>query len=482
MSTQRAGSSLVLLLLCVAQFIVAVDFSIVNVALPSIQADLGLGDEALQWVITAFALTFGGLLMLGGRAADLYGRRRMFVAGLWLFAASCLTAGLAQSGAMLLVSRAVQGMAGALIAPAALSLLTTLFREGPERTRALGVYGAVLSGGFVAGMILGGLLTSAAGWRWVMLVNVPVAVLAAIAAPVLLQESRAAVRVRRLDLPGALTVSLGIAALVYAISSAERAGWLSASTLGVLLASVTLLVVFVVVERRAAQPLVPMEVLGRRSVLAPSVVGVTTFAACGGATFILTLYMQGVLGYTPLETGLAFCSLGLASMTAGIVAESVAGRVGARSALIGALVVQAAGTVALVGLPSGGGVPVLLLAATAIVGFGHVLAVVSFTTLATAGVPAAQQGVVGGLVSTSLQIGAALGVAIFGAVALARSAAADPGPDPSSSALLLGYTWAFAAGVVLLAAGALLALRAVAPDAQPHLGRESNDASAPTAG
>jgi MFS family permease len=406
----------------------------------------------------------------------------MFVAGLWLFAASCLTAGLAQSGAMLLVSRAVQGMAGALIAPAALSLLTTLFREGPERTRALGVYGAVLSGGFVAGMILGGLLTSAAGWRWVMLVNVPVAVLAAIAAPVLLQESRAAVRVRRLDLPGALTVSLGIAALVYAISSAERAGWLSASTLGVLLASVTLLVVFVVVERRAAQPLVPMEVLGRRSVLAPSVVGVTTFAACGGATFILTLYMQGVLGYTPLETGLAFCSLGLASMTAGIVAESVAGRVGARSALIGALVVQAAGTVALVGLPSGGGVPVLLLAATAIVGFGHVLAVVSFTTLATAGVPAAQQGVVGGLVSTSLQIGAALGVAIFGAVALARSAAADPGPDPSSSALLLGYTWAFAAGVVLLAAGALLALRAVAPDAQPHLGRESNDASAPTAG
>jgi EmrB/QacA subfamily drug resistance transporter len=471
MSTQRSQSSLVLLLLCVAQFIVAVDFSIVNVALPSIQADLGLGDEALQWVITAFALTFGGLLMLGGRAADLYGRRRMFAAGLWLFAASCLTAGLAQSGAMLLVSRAVQGMAGALIAPAALSLLTTMFREGPERTRALGVYGAVLSGGFVAGMILGGLLTSAAGWRWVMLVNVPVAVLAALAAPVLLQESRAAVQVRRLDLPGALTVSLGIAALVYAISSAEGAGWLSASTVGVLLASVTLLVLFVVVERRAAQPLVPMEVLGRRSVLAPSVVGVTTFAACGGATFILTLYMQGVLGYTPLETGLAFCSLGLASMTAGIVAESVARRVGERSALVGALAVQAAGTVALIGLPSGG-VPVLLLAATAIVGFGHVLAVVSFTTLATAGVPAAQQGVVGGLVSTALQIGAALGVAIFGAVAVARTAAVDPGPDPSSSALLLGYTWAFAAGVALLAAGALLALRAVAPEASRRLGRD----------
>jgi len=479
MPTKRLRSSLVLLLLCVAQFIVAVDFSIVNVALPSIQADLGLSDEALQWVITAFALAFGGLLMLGGRAADLYGRRRMFVAGLWLFAVSCLTAGLAESGAMLLVSRAVQGAAGALIAPAALSLLTTMFREGPERTRALGVYGAVLSGGFVAGMILGGLLTGAAGWRWVMLINVPVAILAALAAPLLLQESRAGVRVRHLDLPGALTVSLGLAALVYAISSAEGAGWLSRSTLGVLLASVTLLVLFVVVERRAVAPLIPMELLGRRSVLAPSVVGVTTFAACGGATFVLTLYMQGVLGYTPLQTGLAFCSLGLASMTAGIVAESIARRVGARSALIGALVVQALGTSALVGLPDGG-VPVLLLVATAIVGFGHVLAVVSFTTLATAGVPEDQQGVVGGLVSTSLQIGAALGVAILGAVALARTAAVDSGPDPSSSALLQGYTWAFAAGVVLLAAGALLAVRAVAADAPPRLGREPNDASAPS--
>jgi MFS family permease len=214
-------------------------------------------------------------------------------------------------------------------------------------------------------------------------------------------------------------------------------------------------------------------------VLAPSVVGVTTFAACGGATFVLTLYMQGVLGYTPLQTGLAFCSLGLASMTAGIVAESIARRVGARSALIGALVVQALGTSALVGLPDGG-VPVLLLVATAIVGFGHVLAVVSFTTLATAGVPEDQQGVVGGLVSTSLQIGAALGVAILGAVALARTAAVDSGPDPSSSALLQGYTWAFAAGVVLLAAGALLAVRAVAADAPPRLGREPNDASAPS--
>jgi EmrB/QacA subfamily drug resistance transporter len=467
----------ILMLLCVAQFIVAIDFSIVNVALPSIQADLGLGDTALQWVITAFALAFGGLLMLGGRVADLYGRRRMFVAGLWLFAASCLTAGLAQSGAVLLVSRAVQGMAGALIAPAALSLLTTTFREGPERTRALGVYGAVLSGGFVTGMILGGLLTGAAGWRWVMLINVPVAVAAALAGPFLLRESRASVVVRRLDLPGAVTVSLGIAALVYAISSAGEAGWLSARTVGVLLASAVLLVGFVALERQAAAPLIPADLLGRRSVLAPSAVGVTSFAACGGATFILTLYMQGVLGYTPLETGLAFCSLGLSAMAAGFVAESIAGRLGVRSSLIGALAVQAAGTIALVGLPTGG-IPVLLLVATAFVGFGHVLAVVSFTALATADVPEAQQGVVGGLVSTALQVGAALGVSLLGAVALARTSALDSGLDPSESALLLGYGWAFATAVVLLAAGAVIAARAVAPDTAPRPDRDLQRAPA----
>jgi EmrB/QacA subfamily drug resistance transporter len=477
-SSRRSQSALVLLLLCVAQFMVALDFSIVNVALPSIQADLGLGDAELQWVITAFALAFGGLLMLGGRAADLYGRRRMFVTGLWLFAVSCLTAGLAVSGAMLLVSRAAQGMAGALIAPAALSLLTSMFPEGPERTRALGVYGAVLSGGFVAGMILGGVLTSVAGWRWVMLVNVPVAAVAALAAPLLLRESRAPVGPRHLDLPGAATVSLGIAALVYAISSTEGAGWLSARTVGVVVASALLLAAFVAVERRAAAPLIPIELLERRSVLVPSLVGVTTFAACGGATFILTLYMQGVLGYTPFETGLAFCSLGLASMAAGFVAESIARRAGARSALIGALSVQAGGTIALIGLPSGG-VPVLLVVATAFVGFGHVLAVVSFTTVATSGVPQAQQGVVGGLVSTSLQVGAALGVAILGAVALARTAAVDPGPDPSASALLLGYGWAFAVAVALLVVGALLALRGLAPAASLRPGHVASHAPAP---
>lgn len=452
--TRRASTAL--LLLSVAQFVIAVDFSIVNVALPSIEQDLGLDEVTVQWVMTSFALAFGGLLMLGGRVADLHGRRRVFVIGLWLFAASCLTAGLADSAATLLASRAVQGMAGAFVAPAALSLLTTIFPEGPQRTRALGVYGAVLSGGFIAGMILGGVLTSLAGWRWVMFVNVPVAVVAAMAARTLLPEGRATGAIRRLDVPGAVTVSLGIAALVFAISSVESAGVLATSTVGALAASVLLLALFVAVERRTAVPLVPMEILGRRSVLVPVLVGITSYAACGGAVFILTAYMQGVLGYSPLPTGLAFCSLGVAAVVAGLVAKPITERVGARASLILGLVVQTAGTVALPGLPLGGA-PLLLLVATAFVGFGHVLAIVAFSTLATSAVAEAEQGVIGGLVSTAMQVGAALGIAVLGAVSLARTSALEPGPDPSGPAMLSGYAWAFTAAVALLAVGVTLA-------------------------
>jgi EmrB/QacA subfamily drug resistance transporter len=456
-SSRTQGATAVLLLLSVAQFVIAIDFSIVNVALPSIEQDLGLDEVALQWVMTSFALAFGGLLMLGGRVADLYGRRRVFVIGLWLFAAACLTAGVADSATTLLASRAVQGMAGAFVAPASLSLLTTMFPEEPQRTRALGVYGAVLSSGFIAGMILGGVLTSMAGWRWVMFVNVPVALVAALAAPVLLPEGRATGAVRHLDVPGAVTVSLGIAALVLAISSVESAGVLATTTLGALVASVVLLALFVAVERRTAVPLVPMEVLGRRSVLVPVLAGITSYAACGGAVFILTAYMQGVLGYSPLPTGLAFCSLGVAAVVAGLVAKPVAGRIGPRASLLLGLAVQAGGTVALTGLPLGG-VPLLLLVATAFVGFGHVLTIVAFSTLATGAVTETEHGVIGGLVSTALQVGAALGIALLGAVSLARTSALEPGPDPSGPALLGGYAWAFTAAVALLAAGIALAV------------------------
>jgi EmrB/QacA subfamily drug resistance transporter len=458
MNTTARRKGLVLLLLSIAQLIISIDFSIVNVALPAIQADLAMSDTALQWVITGFAVCFGGLLMLGGRAADMFGRRRVLVAGLWLFAASCAIAGLAQSGTMLLASRAVQGVAGALVAPAALSLLMSHFPAGRERTHALGVYGAVLSGGFVIGVLLGGLLTGAAGWRWVMFINVPATVLAALAAPHLLDESRAGAVRRGLDLPGALTVSLGIAALVFAISSGQIAGWGSPQTLGAVIAALALLVAFVAVERRAAAPLVPLQVLGRRSVLAANAVGVTTYAACGGAVFVLALYMHDVLGYTPLQSGLAFCSLGLAAIAAGLRAEVIAARSGPRAALLGGLALQLVATLALIGLPDSGA-PVLLLATTAVIGFGHVLAVVAFTTIATAEVPAGEQGLAGGIVNTTLQIGAALGVSVYGAVVVGASSGGE-GPT------LTGFQLSFLVGAAIVLVGIGVAWLGLAPERQ----------------
>jgi EmrB/QacA subfamily drug resistance transporter len=460
MSTTSPHKTSILLLLCVAQLMISIDFSIVNVALPVIQADLAMSDTALQWVITGFAVCFGGLLMLGGRAGDLYGRRRCFVIGLWLFAASCLAAGLAQSGAMLLAARAVQGVAGALVAPAALSLLTTSFPEGRERTRALGVYGAVLSGGFVIGVLLGGLLTGAAGWRWVMFVNVPATVLAAVAAPLLLSESRApAPASRKLDVPGALTISLGVAALIFAISSGPVAGWLSPQTLAGLGAAAALLASFAAVERRSLAPLVPLRVLTRRPVLAANAVGLTTFAACGGAVFALALYMHDVLGYTPLQSGLAFCSLGLAAVLGGLRADSIAGRTGPRTALLTGLAIQLVATLALVGLPEAG-LPLLLLAATAAIGFGHVLAIVSFTAIATTGVPDGEQGVAGGLVNTTLQVGAAVGVSIYGAVVVAASGEGGP-------LVLLGFQHSFLVGTAIVAIGMAVAWLGLAPERRP---------------
>jgi EmrB/QacA subfamily drug resistance transporter len=450
----------VMLVLCVAQLVIAIDFSIVNVALPSIQSDLGLSDTGVQWVMTAFAVCFGGLLMLGGRTGDLFGRRRVFILGLWLFAASCVTAGLAESEATLLASRALQGVAGAFVAPSALALLTSSFAEGPERARALGLYGAVLSGGFVIGVLLGGLLTGAGGWRLVMFVNVAPALAAAVLARSILAESRAAGSRRGIDLPGAVAVSLCVASLVYAISAAPDAGWLSGQTLGMLAVSVAFLGGFLLIERRSAAPLVPLRTLRRRSVLGSNAVGLATFAACGGAVFALALYMHELLGYSPMQSGLAFCSLGLAAIAAGMFAEPVTGRIGSRAALLTGLSVQAAGTLALVALPLESGLPWLLLGATAAIGAGHVLAVVCFTTIATSGIPQDEQGVVGGLVNTTLQVGGAVGVAVYGAIVVAGSGAATPEPTRA----LAAFHESFAVGSALLVLGIIAALVALRAD------------------
>lgn len=466
---------LMLLLLCSAQFVVVLDFSIVNVALPSIQADLGFAREELQWIITAFLLPFGGFLLLAGRAADLFGRRRLFLAGLGLFTLASLLGGLARSEAWLLAARAGQGLGAALVAPAALSLLTTSFSEGRERERALGVNGAVLSGGFVAGVILGGVLTGALSWRWTLFVNVPIGVAAILAAPALLEESRDRGVSRRLDGAGALLGTASLIALIYGISTAERRGWLAGSTLVALGGGVALGLGFLFVESRAPAPLAPLEYLRRRGVLWGNAIGMVTFGGAVGTTFALTLYMQEVLGFAPLGTGLAFAALGVAAMIAGAVGPRIIARAGARTGLAGGLLIQAAGTAALVLISAERGLAVIL-PATAVLGFGHVLAVVSFTIVATSGLPSHAQGLAGGLVQTAQQVGAGLGLAALTAVAAARSDARS-GDGTSAEALVAGAELGFvtAAAALALAAVLSLALLAGATD-PPGRGRAERDA------
>jgi len=455
-----ARRRLMLALLCSAQFLVVLDFSIVNVALPSIQADLGFSRSELQWLITAFLLPFGGLLLLAGRAADLFGRRRLFLAGMGLFTVASLLGGLAQSEAWLLAARAGQGLGAALVAPAALSLLTTSFAEGPERERALGVNGAVLSGGFVAGVILGGILTGALSWRWTLFVNVPVGVAAMLATPALLPESRDRRAPQRLDAAGALLGTASLTSLIYGISTAEGNGWLAGGTILTVGGGLALGAAFLLVESRAQAPLAPLAVLRRRSVLWGNAIGMFTFGVAVGATFTLTLYMQEVLGFSPLGTGLAFAALGVAAVVAGAVGPSLTARAGVRAVLTAGLVIQAAGTAGLILIGAEQGLAVILVA-TAVLGFGHVLAVVSFTIIATSGLPDHQQGLAGGLVQTAQQVGAGLGLAVIVAIATARSDALR-GSRPEAEVLVGGAELGLLAGAAALALAALLCRRLIA--------------------
>lgn len=329
------------------------------------------------------------------------------------------------------------------------------------------MYGAVLSGGFVAGVILGGLLTGLLSWRWVMFVNVPVAAAAALAAPLLLPESRDSTPARRLDLPGAATITAAILALVYGVSEANDAGWLSLQTIALILVGFLLAGLFVWVEARSPMPLAPLGILRRRTVLGANAAGVMTFAAAVGVTFTLTLYMQQVLRYTPIETGLAFGVLGLTAIVAGTVAPRVARRLGARLVLVTGLVFQGLGTLLLVAIsvePSSLGV---LLLGTGLVGFGHVAAIVAFTVIATSGLPDGDQGLAGGIANTSQQVGAALGVAIFAAVASAQSGALRAaGPSTDAEALVGGFRYALLAGAILAGSAVLVAVLVLRKDSR----------------
>ena len=449
-----------LALILVAAFMVVLDFSIVNVALPSIEREFGFSAAAVQWVITGYAIAFGGLLILGGRAADLLGRRRMFIAGLLAFSAASLAGGLAQDPVLLVASRVVQGAGAAVVAPAAFSLITTGFAEGPRRNRALGKYGATASVGFVAGQVLGGVLVQFFSWRAVFLVNVPVGVAAALLAPRLLGESRDRGTQRHLDVWGAAAITTAVAAAVFAVSQSAVAGWVSPVTGGAVLTAVAAAVAFWLVEQRHADPLVRADLLKLPGLRKASTVNILLGLWNAGEMIVLSIYFQQVLHDSPLATGLAIAPQGVVGFAAGMLGARLAGRVGVRRVLILTSALATAGFLILTQLPATGSYS-LLLAAVMPVGFGTAGTAFGTMVIASGGVADSDQGLVGGVVNTSRQMGAAIGAALLPAVAVAvNQHGTIAGVAGDRAAMLVA---AIAAGLAMLVALGRPAIRADRP-------------------
>ena len=414
---------LVLVLLLATQFMLAADFAILNVALPVIGGNLGFPLGHLQWIATAFALCAAGFTLFFGRVADLFGRRRLFLGGLVVLGAASILGGLARNPEMLIVARVFQGLATAAVTPAALSLMTVSFPEGPLRRKALGLNGALMSSGFTAGAILGGVLTDLLSWRWAFFVNVPVALAVLLVAPAVIKESRPGER-PRLDVPGAVTVTLGLLAVIFGLTQASETGWGSATVLGSLAAGVVLLLVFHAVERRVAAPLVPLSVLRRRSVAWGNVAGLIAFLTETSLVFPLTLYLQEVLGFSPLAAGLSFGVLGLGTVTGGVLAPKVIGKVGSKRTLIVGGILQAVFTAALLGLGDDRSWMALMLVAGFAGGVGNMLVIVGFMVTATSGLADREQGLATGLATMTQQVGITMGTPIMSVVVTSAGATA----------------------------------------------------------
>lgn len=435
---------LVLFVLCAAQFMVALDFSVLNVALPVLGRDLGLSTTGLQWAITAFALPSGGFLLLFGRIADLYGRRRLFLAGLTVFGASSLLATLAWDPASFLAGRALQGLGAAVIVPTGMSLLTTTFPEGPLRDRALGISGTLLSLGFTVGMVAGGVLTETLGWRSTMGLLALASAVVLVPAPKVLEESRTKDR-PRLDVPGAVSVTGGLLALIYSLSTAAERGFGGADVLVTLVLGVVLLSAFVVVESRSAAPLVSLPMLRRRTVAFGNLGGLVTFSMMSTVVFVLTLYLQEVLDLSPFATGLVFGVQGVLSVVAGMYAPKLIGRIGARRTLALSLLGQGLFIGALLGLGTGSGVW-LATAAVSLASMCHLGAIIAYGLTVTSGIPNEQQGLATGLVTTTQQVGLTVGIPLLGVLATTQDT------------LFNGVRTVVAvAAAILLAAGAAVA-------------------------
>jgi EmrB/QacA subfamily drug resistance transporter len=436
-------------LICLAQFMVVLDATIVNVALPSIQKDLHLSEGSLQWIVNAYTLVFGGFLLLGGRAGDLLGRKRLFLIGLVIFTGASLLDGLSSSESMLIGSRALQGLGAALISPAALSIISTTFAEGAERARALGVWAAIAIGGSAVGLVLGGALTQYFSWPWIFYVNVPVGIAAFSLSLRLIPESRDTLAHRSFDLAGAGSVTGGLMALVYAIVDAQSAGWTSAKTLGFFALAFVLLATFVVIELRTTVPLVRLSIFRIRSLLTANIAMFLAMSGMFAMFFFNTLYIQQVLGYGPLKAGLAFLPFSAGVMISAGLASQFAPRLGVRPVAAVGMLLAAAGLALLTQLPVHGSYAANVLPSIVLSSLGMGAVFMPLTLIATTGLEDADQGLASGLFNTSQQVGGALGLAVLSTLAASRTSSAGGSP---THALVVGFHWAFAVGAIVMIA------------------------------
>lgn len=456
-SEQRLG--LVLAICCAGQFLVVLDASVMNVALPSIRTALHFRTDSLQWIINAYTIVFAGFLLLGGRLADIYGRRRVFLGGIAVFTLASLAGGLAWNPASLLAARGVQGLGAAVMAPATLTVLGTTFTDKERRARAFGLWGAVAAGGGAIGALVGGAITEWLSWRWILLVNVPVGVLLTAGAAYAVTESRKEDDDRRMDLPGALAITAGLILLVYGIVRSEKEGWDSPQIIVSLGLAVVLLALFAVNEvRRRTHPLVPLGIFRNRSVTAANLVAFTSTAALWGTFFLFTLLLQLVLGYSPLETGFAYLPLSLGIVVAARGIAPLVPKVGPRPLLVAGLLLSAAGLAWLSGAGAGAGFLTDLFGPTLVLGIGQGLVSASMTVAGTSEVGYREQGLVSGLLNTSRQVGGALGLGILAVVAAAHTSDVAHGAHATARALAAGFDRALLVSALFPLIGAAAAL------------------------
>ena len=454
-----------LILLCVAQFVVVLDASIVNVALPTIGNALKFTESNLPWVVNAYVLTFGGFLLLGGRMADLLGRRVVFMSGLVLFALASLAGGLAVNSGQLIAARAVQGLGAAILSPAALSIVTTTFRDGSERNKALGVWGAVAGSGGAAGVLLGGVLTDGLGWQWVLWVNVPIGLIAASIAPSLIAESRSDSDRRHFDFAGAVSITAGLSVLVYALVDANNAGWGSARTIGLLAAAVALIAAFVGIERRSRSPLVPFRIFRLRTLRGANVVGLLVGASLFSMFFYISLYMQQVLGYSPIKAGLSYLPLAVSIIVSAGIASQLVTRIGFKQVLAVGMALIATALVWFSQISVHGSFLGDILGPSLLAAVGLGFAFVTTTIAAVSGVGDSEAGLASGLINTTQQVGGALGLAILSAISISIT-----GSSRVPQVLTDGFHSAFLAGAGIAALGLVATLTLIrGSDSRAHV-------------